>query len=186
MKKEKPKKRKPRVFKSAESRARQLAGLAGVRISDHVMGADHIEKVNDKGMLSSVSDEQKKQVIDMYCKGMSLRAIEAVTGIGRNTLCSIKQTQLDHDSQFRNQLFKVNLREKLQRVVEGATDRVTELLPEMSAKDSVLAMAISLDKLLAMEKNSGPDTLHQHIHLHGQTELNDAFKSAMTIKEVKE
>ena len=177
MKEKKP--RKPKVYKSAESRARQLAGLSGVKISDHVMGCDHIQKVNAGGALASVTEEQRKQIIDMYCKGMSLRAIEEVIGIGRNTIMEVKQSMLDHDSQFRNTMFKVSLREKLQNVVDGAADRVNELMPEMSAKDSVLALGITLDKLMALDKNSGPETLHQHVHLHAPAELNSAFMSAM-------
>lgn len=178
--KEKP--RAPKKYKSAESRARQLAGLANVRISDHVMGCDHIAKVNAGGALASVNEEQKKQIIDMYCKGMSLRAIEDVTGIGRNTIMEVKQSMLDHDSQFRNTMFKVSLREKLQNVVDGAADRVNELMPKMSAKDSVLALGITLDKLMALDKNTGPETLHQHVHLHAPAELNSAFMSAMKPK----
>ena len=76
-------------------------------------------------------------------------------------------------------MFKVSLREKLQNVVDGAADRVNELMPEMSAKDSVLALGITLDKLMALDKNSGPETLHQHVHLHAPAELNSAFMSAM-------
>lgn len=182
--KEKPKK-KP-VYRSAESRARQLAGLAGVKISDHVMGCDHIQKVNGTGALSSVPDEKKKEIIDMYCKGMSLRAIEQVTGIGRTTLMDIKQGMLDSDSQFRNTMFKLSLKEKLQKVVDGAADRVNELMPEMSAKDSVLALGISIDKLMALDKNAGPETLHQHVHLHAPAELNNAFMSAMKPREITE
>ena len=182
MQKPQKKTRKKREYRSAESRARQLAGLQGVRISDHVMGVEHIQKINGGGALASVTDDQKKQVIDMYCKGMSLRAIEAATGISKDTCASIKQTQLDMDSGFRNTMFKLGLREKLQNVVEGAADRVNELMPDMSAKDSVLALGITLDKLLALEKNNGPDTLHQHVHLHAPAELNDAFMAAMSPK----
>jgi hypothetical protein len=181
--KEKPKKKK--VYRSPESRARQLAGLSGVKISDHVMGCDHIQKVNAGGALASVSEEQKKQIIEMYCKGMSLRAIQESTGLGKDTINGVKQSMLDHDSQFRNTMFKVSLREKLQQVVEGAADRVNELMPEMSAKDSVLALGISIDKLMAMDRNSGPDTLHQHVHLHAPAELNNAFMDAMKPKIIE-
>ena len=181
--KEKPK--KPKVYRSAESRARQLAGLSGVKISDHVMGADHIQKVNAGGMLASVSDDQKKQIIELYCKGLSLRAIQEITGLGKDTINGVKASMLDHDSQFRNQMFKINLRDKLQQVVDGAADRVNELMPEMSAKDSVLALGISIDKLMAMDRNSGPDTLHQHVHLHAPAEVNNAFMAAMQPKIIE-
>lgn len=183
MPKKEPKKKKQ--YRSPESRARQLAGLAGVKISDHVMGCDHIQKVNAGGALASVSEDQKKQIIEMYCKGMSLRAIQEATGLGKDTINSVKQSMLDHDSQFRNAMFKINLREKLQQVVEGAADRVNELMPEMSAKDSVLALGISMDKLMALDRNSGPDTLHQHVHLHAPAELNNAFMAAMQPKTIE-
>lgn len=176
-------KKKVKKYRSAESRARQLSGLNGVKVSDHVIGFDHIEKVNGKGAFASVPEDTRKQIIEMYCKGMSVRAIEAATGVCKSTVDDIKRSALDHDSQFRNAMFKVNLREKLQNVVDGAADRVADLLPEMSAKDSVLALAITFDKLQALEKTNGPETLHQHVHLHAPTELNNAFMNAMTPKQ---
>lgn len=183
MAKEPPKKKK--VYRSPESRARQLAGLNGVRIEDHVMGVD-VQKINGQGAFSSVPDEKKKEIIDMYCKGMSCRAIEEATGIGRQTIDDIKRYALDHDSQFRNAMFKVNMRQKLQTVVENSTDRLTELMPEMGAKDAALTLGITFDKLMALDRNAGPETLHQHIHMHAPAELNNAFLNAMQPKEVSE
>jgi hypothetical protein len=181
-----PKKpRKKKVYRSPESRARQLAGLSGVRIEDHVMGVE-IEKVNGKGQFASISEDKRKEVIDMYCKGMSCRAIEEATGIGRQTIDDIKRYALDHDSQFRSLMFKVNIRQKLQTLVENSTDRLTDLMPEMSAKDAGLALGISFDKLMALDRNSGPETLHQHVHLHAPSELNNAFLTAMQPKEMQE
>jgi len=182
-KKDPPKKKK--VYRSPESRARQLAGLNCVRIEDHVMGVD-IEKVNGKGQFATLSEDKRKEIIDMYCKGMSCRAIEEATGIGRQTIDDIKRYALDHDSQFRNAMFKVNMRQKLQTVVEDSTDRLAELMPEMGAKDAALTLGITFDKLMALDRNAGPETLHQHIHMHAPAELNNAFLSAMQPKEVSE
>lgn len=180
MPKEKPK--KPRVYKSPEARARQLAALSGVRVSDHVPGIE-MEKTNGKGALASVSAEVKKQIIDLYLKGTAEHIICEITGICDKTVKDVKQDALNHDSQFRSALYKVSLKAKIQQVVEGAADRVNELMPEMSAKDSVLALGITLDKLLALEKNNGPETLHQHVHLHAPAELNSAFLAAMKPKQ---
>ena len=168
---EKKKPRKKRAYRSPEARARQLAGLSGVKIADHVKGMEHIEKVNGKGALASVSPEMKKHILDLYTKGTAERVIVETTGLNVKTVTAVKQDALDHDSQFRSNLYKVNLKAKIQQVVEGATDRVNELMPEMSAKDAVLALGITLDKLLALEKTNGPETLHQHVHLHAPAEL---------------
>ena len=70
-------------------------------------------------------------------------------------------------------------------MAEGAADRVIELMPEMSAKDSVLALGIATDKLLALERNKSPDQLHQHVHLHATSDVRDAFMAAMKPKEVQ-
>ena len=180
MEKDKPK--KPRVYKSPEARARQLAALSGVRVSDHVPGMEHIEKTNGKGALASVSPEMRKHILDLYTKGTAQHIIVETTGLDTKTIEAVKQDALDHDSQFRSNLYKVSLKAKIQAVVEGATDRVTELMPEMSAKDAVLALGITLDKLLALEKTNGPETLHQHVHLHAPAELNSAFMAAMQPK----
>lgn len=183
MAKEPPKKKKQ--YRSPESRARQLAGLNGVRIEDHVMGVD-VQKINGQGAFASITEEKRKEIIEMYCKGMSCRAIEEVTGIGRQTIDDIKRYALDHDSQFRNAMFKVSMRQKLQTVVENSTDRLTELMPEMGAKDAALTLGITFDKLMALDRNNGPETLHQHIHMHAPAELNNAFLNAMQPKEMQE
>jgi hypothetical protein len=180
MKSEK-KPRKKKVYKSAESRARQLAGLSGVRIEDHVMGVQ-IEKVNGKGLFAGVSDDLRKQVIDLYCQGLSVRAIEERTGVSKTVAHQIKQYGLDHDSQFREKIRQISLREKLHQVADLSADRVIELMPEMSAKDSVLALGIATDKLMALERNKGADTLHQHVHVHTTAEVGDAFMQAMKPK----
>jgi hypothetical protein len=168
-------------YKSPEARARQLAALSGVRVSDHVHGVD-IEKTNGKGALASVSLEMKKHILDLFCKGTADKVIAETVGLNIITVNAVKQDALDHDSQFRSNLYKVSLKAKIQAVVEGATDRVNELMPEMSAKDAVLALGITLDKLLALEKTNGPETLHQHVHLHAPAELNSAFMAAMQPK----
>ena len=94
----------------------------------------------------------------------------------------IRDHALDHDSQFRDTMYHQSLKQKMQRVVAGAADRVSELMPEMSAKDAVLALGISTDKLLALERNKGPESLHQHVHVHTTAEVGDAFMQAMKPK----
>lgn len=180
--KQKPKKK---VYKSAESRARQLAGLRHVKISDHVVGADHIEKVVDKGLLSSFTEDQKKLVIDLYCQGLTLPAIAERTGISMTVCHTIKTSALDHDSQFRDKMRHLSLKDKLYAVVDGAADRVSALMPEMSAKDAVLALGIAADKLANLDKQRGPESLHQHVHVHTTAEVGDAFMAAMKPKTTK-
>jgi hypothetical protein len=172
---------KKKVYRSAESRARQLAGLANVRIEDYVMGVQ-VEKVNGKGMLASVSEDMRKQVIDLYCQGLGVRAIEERTGVSKSVVQEIKTHGLDHDSQFREKMYAAGLKHKLQQVADGAADRVIELMPEMSAKDSVLALGIATDKLAAMDRNKSVDSLHQHVHVHTTAEVGDAFMQAMKPK----
>jgi len=172
---------KKRVYKSAESRARQLAGLAGVRIEDHVMGVE-IEKVNGKGYLASTTEDQRKLVIDLYCQGNTITAIVEKTGLSQTVVHAIKTHNLDHDSQFREKMYQASLKQKLQQVAAGAADRVIELMPEMSAKDSILAMGIATDKLASLERNKGPESLHQHVHVHTTAEVGDAFMAAMKPK----
>lgn len=176
------KKPKKRVYKSPETRARQLAGLAGVRIEDHVMGVN-VEKVNGRGLLAGVSEDMRKQVIDLYCQGLSVRAIEERTGVSKTVAHQIKQHGLDHDSQFREKIRQMSLREKLHQVADLSADRVVELMPEMSAKDAVLALGISTDKLLALERSRGPEALHQHVHVHTTAEVGNAFMEAMRPKQ---
>jgi hypothetical protein len=177
-----PKKpQKKRVYKSPETRARQLAGLAGVRIEDHVMGVQ-VQKVNGQGYLAGVTEDQKKQIIELYCQGYSVRAIEEKTGMSKTVVHAVKTYGLDHDSQFREKMYQAGLKEKLQKVAAGAADRVSELMPEMAAKDAVLAMGIAVDKLAALERNRGPESLHQHVHVHTTAEVGDAFMAAMKPK----
>ena len=180
--KTKKKSHKKRVYKSAESRARQLAGLANVRIENHVMGVQ-IEKVNGKGYLASTTEEQRKLVIDLYCQGNTLDAIVKKTNLSKTVVHAIKTHSLDHDSQFREKMFQASLRSKLQHVASGAADRVIELMPEMSAKDSILAMGIAADKLASLDRNKGPESLHQHVHVHTTAEVGDAFMAAMKPKQ---
>lgn len=173
----KPKKK--RTYKSAESRARQLAGLSGVRIADHVVGADHIQKINGQGPLASVTPEQRKHVIELYCQGFSCRAIEEKTGISKQTVDDIKRTALDQDSQFRDKMYAINLKYKLQSAVESVTDRVIDLIPEMRPKEAALTLGIAFDKLQALDRNKQPESLHQHVHLHAPSELDAFFKQAL-------
>lgn len=175
------KKKKKRVYRSPESRARQLAGLANVRVEDYVVGVQ-VEKVNGKGILAGVSEDMRKQVIELYCQGLSVRAIQDRTGISKSVVQEIKTHGLDHDSQFREKMYQASLKQKLQHVAAGAADRVIELMPEMSAKDSVLALGIATDKLMALDRNKSPESLHQHVHVHTTAEVGDAFMQAMKPK----
>ena len=172
-----PLKTKKRTYKSEEARARQLAGLSGVRVQDHVNV--EIEKSNGKGALATIPDDVKKNVIDLYCKGHAEKAICEATGLDKGTITAIKQHQLDHDSQFRQVNFRNSIREKLNAASHGVADRVMSLLDEMSAKDAAIALGIMMDKLAQLDKDKGAETLHQHIHLHAPKDLNKAFENAL-------
>ncbi len=177
---EKPKKKAKSKYRSAESRARQLAGLRGVKIEDHVMleNPEEFKKVNGGGLLAGVSDEKKQQVLELFAKGHSCRFIEDKVGLSRQTVDSIKVHQMDMDAGFRLAYYNSQIKRKLAAVVEGSLDRVNELMPEMSAKDAVLAMGISIDKMNAMDKQT-PDQLHQHIHIHGAADITKMFSDAI-------
>jgi hypothetical protein len=180
--KETPKKK--RTYKSAESRARQLAGLSGVKIEDHVMGTG-IQKVNGSGPFATVPEEVRKQIIEMYCQGMSVRAIEARTGLSKSTINEIKTYAIDENSHLRDKLFTINLRHTLQNVADHAIDRVDEVIEEMSARDLVIALGVVTDKLMQLDKGKNPDQVHQHVHLHAPSELSNAFMDAMKPKTIE-
>jgi hypothetical protein len=173
-------KRKKRnaVYRSPESRARQLAGLANVSIEKHVPGVIQ-EKVNGQGALAGIPPEIQKKVLDLFITGQHSRAIAMQLGISERSVDEIKVSALDMDSQFRNAYFNTNLKAKLQSVIDGAAQRVMELMPEMSAKDAVLALGITLDKYANLEKNKVPDQLHQHVHLHTNNDISAAFMAAL-------
>lgn len=180
------KKRPKRVqkYRSAESRARQLAGLRGVKIEDHVMGTN-IQKIDNQGVFASVSEETRKEIFDMYCQGLSCRAIEEKTGISRQTIDDIKRYYIDHDSQFRETMNRQKLREKLQLVAELTTDRVIELAPELQGRDAVFAMSAAVEKLNDMDKlKSTSEVAHQHLHLHAPADISSAFLEAMKMKKL--
>lgn len=180
MKDPKPKKKK-RQYKSAETRARQLAGLANVKIEDHVMGVQ-IEKINGKGLFAGVSEDQRKQILELYCQGHGSPFIADKVGVSYNTVNEVRQYFLDYDSQFRNAYFSANLKNKMQALIDGAMQRVEDTLPEMAPKDAVLTLGITLDKYMALEKNKAPEQLHQHVHLHGNSEITDQFMQALKPK----
>jgi len=174
---------KKRVYKSAESRARQLAGLSGVRIEDHVIGVTGIEKINGKGNWASVSEETRKQILEMYTSGMTIVAIAEKLKLSKTVVGDAKLRALDTDTQFANAMFKVNIRQKLQHAAEHSVDRISELLPEMEARDATLALAKSMEILLAMDKEKTPEvnnTMNLHIHA---SDLQSQFLSAMTDKQ---
>ena len=177
---QKPKKKK-RQYKSAETRARQLAGLANVKIEDHVMGVQ-VEKINGKGLFAGVSEDQRKQILELYCQGHGSPFIADKVGVSYNTVNEVRQYFLDYDSQFRNAYFTANLKNKMQVLIDGAMQRVEDTLPEMAPKDAVLTLGITLDKYMALEKGKSPEQLHQHVHLHGNTEISDQFMQALKPK----
>jgi len=177
--------KKKRTYKSAESRARQLSGLSGVKIEDHVMGTG-IEKVNGAGPFASVPEHLQKQIIEMYCQGMSVRAIEERTGISKATVNEIKTHAIDRDSHLRDKLFNINLRNKLQTVVDRAVDRVDELMDEMSPRDAVIALGVAADKLMAMDRGRSPDQIHNHIHMTAPAELSQEIFLAMRPKVIEQ
>lgn len=183
MEKKKPK--RVQKYRSPESRARQLAGLRGVKIEDHVMGTN-IQKINNQGVFASVPEEKRKEIFDMYCQGLSCRAIEEKTGISRQTIDDIKRHYLDHDSQFREIMFKQKIREKLQMVAELTADRVLELAPELQGRDAVLAMGTAVDKLIEMDRGKTSDVTHQHLHMHAPADISSAFLEAMKAKKTIE
>jgi hypothetical protein len=185
MEKKKKIRAKPK-YRSPESRARQLAGLSGVKIENHVMGCEHIEKINGKGLFASVPEDKRKEIFDMYCAGMSCRAIEEKTGYSRQLVDEIKLYYLDHDSQFRETMFKQNIREKLQKVADLTADRVLELAPELQGRDAVLAMGTAVDKLIEMDRGKTSEVAHQHLHLHAPADISSAFMEAMKAKKVIE
>lgn len=174
----KPRK-KPR-YKSAETRARQLAGLSGVRIEDHVHGVT-VEKTNGKGLFAGISEDNRKKVLELYCQGHSCRYIADQVGVSHNTVKEIKMHYLDYDSQFRSAYFAANLKNKMQELIDSAANRVGELLPEMNARDSTLALGVVMDKYIELEREKAkvPEQLHQHLHLHGNSEIADQFMQAI-------
>ena len=138
-----------------------------------------IEKINGNGLFASVPEDAQKQIIEMYCQGMSVRAIEQKTGFSKSTINEVKIHAIDRDSHLRDKLFNINLRQKLQTVVDHAVDRVDDMLDDMSAKDVVIAFGVAADKLMALDKGKSPDQIHQHLHLHTQAELTDDIVNAM-------
>jgi hypothetical protein len=176
----KKKTKKKRVYKSAETRARQLAGLANVKIEDYVHGVT-IEKTNGKGLFAGVTEENRKKILELYCQGHGSRYIAEQVGVSYNTVNEVKLHYLDYDSQFRNSFFAANLKAKMQGLIEGAASRVEQLLPEMNARDSTLALGVVMDKYIELEREKAkvPEQLHQHVHLHANSEIADQFMQAL-------
>lgn len=171
---------KKKVYKSPESRARQLAGLSGVRISDHVHGCEHIEKVNGKGLWASVSEEQRKQILKLYCEGKSIPTIAEMMGLSKTVVGDVKLRALDEDTQFADSMFKLNFRRKLQQTASSALERVEELMPEMEARDAVLAFDKAANILMEMEAQQKPEIGSVNLHLHSSdNDLASQFLAAM-------
>lgn len=178
MKKQNPKPKKK--YKSAESRARQLSGLTHVKISDHVHGCDHIQKIDGKGLWASVSEEQRKRILQLYCEGKTITSIAETMGLSKTVVGDVKLRALDEDTQFANDMFKINFRKKLQQTASSALDRVDELMPEMEARDAVLAFDKAAQLLLEMEAQQKPDIGSVNLHLHSSdADLANQFLAAM-------
>jgi len=178
MKKQNPKPKKK--YKSAESRARQLSGLTHVKISDHVHGCDHIQKIDGKGLWASVSEEQRKRILQLYCEGKTITSIAETMGLSKTVVGDVKLRALDEDTQFANDMFKINFRKKLQQTASSALERVDELMPEMEARDAVLAFDKAAQLLLEMEAQQKPDIGSVNLHLHSSdADLANQFLAAM-------
>ena len=178
--KEKERQRRPATYKSPEARARQLAGLSGVKVEDHVPDVK-VEKYNGHGPLACISDEMRKHIIELYTQGNSTRAIATATGISQSTIEGVKCAALDSDSQFREAYYRHNLKAKMQRVADLSLDRLEVLMPEMGGRDAAIVAGITMDKLLAIDRTS-PDTLHQHVHIHGAQDISKMFQDALKPK----
>lgn len=175
----KERQRAPAVYKSKEARARQLAGLANVKIKDYV-DVD-MPKVNGLGPLATISDEMRKHIIDMYTQGNSTTAIVNATGLSEATVHAVKASALDADSQFREAYYRHNLKAKLQKVADASLDRLVDLMPTMGGRDAAIAAGITMDKLIAIDRTT-PDTLHQHVHIHGTQDIGKMFQEALKPK----
>lgn len=173
------KKPKPKKYRSPETRARQLAGLSGVKIEDHVPECGHIQKINGKGDWASVSEEQRKQILSMYCAGNTITTIAEKLNLSKTVVGDVKLRALDTDTQFADAMFKVNIRRKLQNAAEASTDRVIELIPQMNDRDSVLAMSKTIEALHQMDAVKVPEIqVNTSFHLHA-SELQRQFLEAM-------
>jgi hypothetical protein len=175
--KEKVRQRKPATYKSPEARARQLAALSGVKVEKFVPGVV-VEKVNGMGALASISEDLRKRILDLYMQGNGAGAIARSLNISEATVNCIKASALDSDSQFREAYYKVNLKAKLQKVADASLDRLTDLLPTMTGRDAAIAAGITMDKLILIDRTS-PETLHQHVHIHGAKDIKDMFSDAL-------
>ena len=176
MKKEKP---KPKRYRSPESRARQLAGLANVRIEDHVMGVS-MEKINGKGNWASVSEDQRKEILKLYTQGHTIVAIAEKLNLSKTVVGDVKLRALDTDTEFADAMFKVNIRQKLHKAAESSLDRVQDLISGMSGRDATLAMEKTFELVMALDKEKKPEINSINLHLHGNdSKLQSEFLSAM-------
>lgn len=182
MKKQKTKKRQ---YKSPESRARQLAALANVRIEDHVMGVK-MEKINGKGDWASVSEEKRKEILKLYTQGHTIVAIAEKLGMSKTVVGDVKLRAIDTDTEFADAMFRVNIRQKLHKAAESSLDRVQDLISEMSPRDATLAMEKTFDLVLKLDKEKKPEINSINLHLHGNdSKLQSEFLAAMGEKENK-
>mgnify|MGYP003346994428 CR=1 FL=1 len=62
-------------------------------------------------------------------------------------------------------------------------ERISELMPTISARDATLALGIAVDKLVYLDKTASPEQLHQHVHLHHTpTDIANGFMEALKPK----
>ena len=121
-------------------------------------------------------------VCKLYLEGHIIRHIAATVNLSEDTVYNIKSYAMDTDPAFRETMHKQNMRERLRTMVSRSVERLDELMPEMSAKDAALAMGIGFDKLAALDRNNQPETLHQHVHLHGPNDIAKGLLDAMKPK----
>lgn len=173
--------KKPRNI-TPEARARQLAGLSGVKLEKHVPGTT-VQKVNGKGTLASVSDDVRKEICDLYCQGFSVAAISEKVKLSSETVETVKSLTMERDTSFREVMHKHSLKEKMRVMVHGVTDRIMEELPTMTSRDLVLCLGIAVDKLNTLEaKHVGVEQLHQHVHLDMPNEIAQKMLEGMKPK----
>jgi hypothetical protein len=186
--KKRTKKKSVRIYKSPESRARQLAGLSGVKIKDHVPECADMEKINGKGTLAGVSEDVRKDVIEQLLAGVGMVAIGKKHQIGTYTVQVIRDAYIDENSGFRHAMFKETAKEKFRKIVELATDRMVEVAPEMSAKDATFAATIAMENLLKLERDVVPNTVNNTVNI-GSVDINtlkDMFNVAKTLQDAKD
>jgi transposase-like protein len=127
-----------------------------------------------------VSEEQRKRILQLYCEGKTITSIAETMGLSKTVVGDVKLRALDEDTQFANDMFKLNFRRKLQQTASSALERVEELMPEMEARDAVLAFDKAANILMEMEAQQKPEIGSVNLHLHSSdNDLAGQFLAAM-------